>query len=157
MGLSLERVREVLGGRAFESGETQGDLWVKVKSEDLLAVVDLLRTHPELSFDWLADLCGVDYLPRHPRFEVVVHLYSMAHTHRIRVRCEVPEASLTVPSLTAIWQGANWLEREAYDMYGIRFQGHPNLERILNPLGTEGFPQRKDYPLRGPREPKEEL
>ena len=155
MGLNLGLLKELFGSKLIESGDYRGDLWIQIRAEDLLPVIDQLRTDPKLKFDWFVDLCGVDYLGKHPRFETVVHLRSMELGHQIRVRCQVPDESLTVPSLTGFWPAANWQEREAYDMYGIRFQGHPNLTRILNSPGTEEFPQRKDYPLRGKREPKE--
>lgn len=157
MGLNADRVRSLLGSKIVEAGESRGEVWIQIRGEDLPGIVDQLRTHPDLKFDSFVDLCGVDYLGRHPRFETVVHLYSVGCGHRIRIRCLVPDGSLTVPSLTPFWPAANWQEREAYDMYGIRFQGHPKLERILNPPGTEDFPQRKDYPLRGHRGPKEDL
>lgn len=157
MGLKLETLQNLLGAKLIDSGVNHGDIWIQIQAENLLTVVEQLRTHPDLKFDGFVDLCGVDYMGRHPRFETVVHLYSMDHGQRLRIRCLVPDESLVVPSLTSFWAGANWHERETYDMYGIRFQGHPNLDRILNPSGTEEFPQRKDFPLRGCREPKEEL
>ena len=156
MGLTVDLLRELLQSALVDSGETKGAIWITVRGDDLSDVVRQLRTHPELRFDWFVDLCGVDYVPREPRFETVIHLHSMERGHRIRIRCLVPDDSLTVSSLTPFWPAADWYEREAYDMYGIRFRGHPNLERILNPPGTTAFPQRKDYPLKGARETKEE-
>lgn len=152
MGLSLSSLRHLFAAKLVDSGDSKGDTWIKVTGEDLLEVLGQLRSHPDLTFDWLIDLCGVDYLGRTPRFEVVIHLCSMKEAERIRVHCLVPDESLTIPSVVSLWPGANWHEREAYDMYGIRFKGHPNLDRILNPLETSEFPQRKDYPLRGSRE-----
>jgi NADH-quinone oxidoreductase subunit C len=157
MGLTDGFLRELLGSRLVDAGTTRGDVWITVRGEDLPGVVEQLRTHPDLRFDGFIDLCGVDFFRRKPRFETVIHLHSMDLGHRIRIHCLVPDQSLTVPSLTPFWSAANWQEREAYDMYGIRFQGHPNLERILNPPGTSDFPQRKDYPLLGARDRKEEL
>jgi NADH-quinone oxidoreductase subunit C len=89
---------------------------------------------------------AVDYLGSVPRFEVVYHLYSSSRNHRLRLKVRVPEDAPRVPSVTSVWRGANWLERETYDMYGIRFDGHPNLTRIYLYPEFEGHPLRKDYP-----------
>ncbi len=141
----------------LQGGVARGDYSVQVRAETLIPLVEFLRKESDLAFDSFVDLCGVDYLDRRPRFEVVIHLYSTSARHRIRVRCQVPDDSLTVPSLTPYWKAANWQEREAFDMYGIRFQGHPDLKRILSPPDTQEFPQRKDYPLKGDRDLEEDL
>jgi NADH-quinone oxidoreductase subunit C len=138
-------------------GEFHGDYWIQFQAEHLPEVLEFLRSHPLLKMDSFVDLCGVDYRPRVPRFEVVTHLFSLMHHHRIRLRYLVPDETLTTPSLTSFWPAANWQEREAFDMYGIHFRGHPNLQRILSPPGATEFPQRKDYPLRGSREEPEDL
>lgn len=147
-----DRICSELDSAIGQSGESNGDFWIKVSGEKLLKTVEVLQVHSEFLFDSFVDLCGVDYLEEQPRFEVVIHLYSSKHKHRIRIRCMVPDTTLTIPSLTEFWPAANWQEREAFDMYGIRFHGHPNLERILSPPDTEVFAQRKDYPLKGERE-----
>ncbi len=100
--------------------------------------------------DYLADLCGADYPDNKDRFEVVYNLYSIKHGHRLRVKALVPESDPSVDSVVPVWSGANWHEREACDMYGIVFNGHPDLRRILMPEDWEGYPLRKDYPLKGP-------
>ncbi len=112
----------------------------------------------ELGFDFLMDLSAADYLPREPRFELVCHFYSTKNNYRLRLKCPVAENDARVDSLTTLWAGANWFEREAYDMYGIKFEGHPDLRRILMYDGFEGHPLRKDYPLkkRQPRIPHRE-
>jgi len=116
-----------------------------------------LRDDPATQFEMLSDVCAVDYLPRVPRFEVVYHLYSVAKNHRLRVKVICDGASPSVPSVTALWESANWMEREVWDLYGIRFDGHPDLRRILLYDEFEGHPLRKDYPkerrqpLVGPR------
>ncbi len=151
-------ILEELGPKVFASGESRGDFWIRIKGEDVLEVADFLRGHERLAFDWFVDLFGVDYLGRKtPRFEVVICLYSMAKKHRIHMHCQVPDRSLTMPSLVSLWPAANWQEREAFDQYGIRFEGHPKLERILNAPDLTVFPQRKDYPLTGDRETEEDL
>jgi len=93
------------------------------------------------------DLSAVDYLGQEPRFELVAHLYSLTHNHRLRVKTRVPETDPAVSSLTGLWKAANWLEREVWDMFGIRFSGHPDLRRILLYEGFVGHPLRKDYPV----------
>jgi len=107
-----------------------------------------LKEDPQLDFNFLADLTAVDYLDkRTPRFEVVYHLYSLSKNHRLRVKIPVAGEDPVVDSLTPLWKGANWLEREVWDMFGIRFRGHPDLRRILLYEQFEGYPLRKDYPV----------
>jgi NADH-quinone oxidoreductase subunit C len=107
-----------------------------------------LREDPQLDFNFLADLTAVDYLDkRTPRFEVVYHLYSLSKNHRLRVKIPVAGEDPVVDSLTPLWKGADWLEREVWDMFGIRFRGHPDLRRILLYEQFEGYPLRKDYPV----------
>lgn len=119
-----------------------------VRAENLVALCRLLKEHADTRFDFLSDICGVDYLPRQPRFEVVYHLYSLPFRHRVRLKCRV-EPDEAVPTLTGLWPTANWEERETYDMYGIPFAGHPDLRRIYMWEEFDGFPMRKDFPLRG--------
>ncbi|WP_322097447.1 NADH-quinone oxidoreductase subunit C [Pelagibius sp. Alg239-R121] len=121
---------------------------IEVAPEHLKELCGFLKESPELSFDFLSDLCGVDFLPDSPRFAVVYHLYSVAHQHRLRLKCRLGDPP-HVPSITDIWTTANWHEREAFDMYGIVFDGHPNLKRIYMWDEFEGYPMRKDYPVRG--------
>jgi NADH-quinone oxidoreductase subunit C len=113
----------------------------------------------EAGFNVFADLCGVDYLQRRPRFEVVVNLLSHEHVRRLRIRVGVPAADPTVPSITSLFPGANFYEREAFDLFGIVFSGHPDLTRIVLPDDWEGYPLRKDYgvgsvPVRFKESPK---
>ena len=120
-------------------------------------IARLLRDDAALEFEMLTDLTAVDYLGEELRFEVVYHFYSVARNHRVRVKARVPEEVPELPSLVDLYASANWMEREVFDMYGIRFSGHPRLERILLYDGFEGFPLRKDFPkekrqpLIGPR------
>jgi NADH-quinone oxidoreductase subunit C len=119
------------------------------------ALADLLgrcRDDEALAFDMLVDLTAVDYLrypgrEDGPRFEVVYHLYSLRHQHRLRVKVRVDEDDAVVPTVTALWPIANWLEREVWDMFGIRFEGHPDLRRLLMYEEFVGHPLRKDYPI----------
>jgi len=116
-------------------------------------LLDVARFLKESGFDMLLDVGGVDYLPRSPRFEVVYHFLDMKTKARVRLRCS-PESDERpeVPSIAGLWPAAEAAEREVYDLFGISFSGHPNLKRILMPYDWVGYPLRKDYPLRGPRE-----
>ena len=128
--------------------EFRGQVSAVVKKGRIKEIMKHLHDTPELYFDYLEDLCGVDYAgKKEARYEVVYHLYSMRHRHMIRMRTEVPEQDSTIDSVVDIWTGANWHERECYDMYGIEFKGHPDLRRILLPEDWEGHPLKKDYPL----------
>ncbi len=134
-----------------------GDATAVVAASRLMEVMRYLRDDRELAFEMLMDVCAVDYLPRVPRFEVVYHLYSIVKNHRLRVKVLVDGKTPSVPSVVKLWLSANWMEREVFDLYGIRFEGHPDLRRILLYEEFEGHPLRKDYPkerrqpLVGPR------
>lgn len=130
----------------LETHDFRGDETAVVRKEALLKTAAFLRD--ELGFDFLMDLTAADYLPREPRFELVCHFYSTKHNYRLRLKCPVDAADPEVDSLTALWAGADWFEREAFDMFGIRFRGHPDLRRILMYDGFTGHPLRKDYPLK---------
>ena len=137
----------------FESGviDTRvsfGEVTHLVKKEVLVDVCEFLKTDNELKMNYLVDILGVDYAPAIPRFEVVYHLYSIEKRHRLRLKVKVDEGE-PIPSVVDIWPAADWPERETYDMYGIVFDGHPNLQRIYMAPDWEGYPLRKDYPLRG--------
>jgi len=124
-----------------------GDATAVVKREAMLAVFKWLRDDSHLQFDILMDIAGVDYHRRRPRYEVVYHLNSLSRKYRLRVKVTADDPDPEVDSLTGLWKSANWYEREVWDMYGIRFKGHPNLERILLYDSFKGHPLRKDYPL----------
>jgi NADH-quinone oxidoreductase subunit C len=124
-----------------------GEATVVIGRERAADVFGMLRQEPRFGFDLLVDITAVDFLGRTPRFEVVYHLYSLAHRHRLRVKIPVAEDDCRVPSVTALWKSANWLEREVWDMFGVRFDGHPDLRRILMYESFEGHPLRKDYPV----------
>jgi NADH-quinone oxidoreductase subunit C len=132
---------------AFDPDAARGEAVVLLERDALPAAFRTLRDHPELRFDLLSDLSAVDYLPRTPRFEVVYQLYSVSLNHRLRVKVLLAEDDLVVPTASAVWRSANWAERETFDMFGIRFAGHPDLRRILMYPEFTGFPLRKDYPV----------
>lgn len=142
----LERLRAAFPAAVLATHAFRGDATAIVDRAALLDVCRFLRDDPETRFDMLIDVTAVDYLGRRPRFEAVYHFYSIERNHRLRIKVPLEEGDPTVPSLVALWSGANWLERETYDMYGIRFQGHPNLKRIYLYEQFEGHPLRKDYP-----------
>lgn len=134
--------------------EFRGETWIYVKKERLLDVGRLLRDDPELRYAYFSDALGLDWLhqweagEKAKRFEVVYTLYSHLHFCNLFLKVEADENE-PVPSLTAVWEGANWPERETFDLYGIQFEGHPDLKRILLPDDWVGFPLRKDFPLGG--------
>ena len=135
--------------QAVKSTEIQfGELTIVVLVERLTDVMTFLRNDPSCRFSVLIDICGVDYPERPQRFEVVYHLLSMHQNHRIRVKLHIDDET-PVPSLVDLFPAANWYEREAFDMYGILFSGHPDLRRLLTDYGFNGYPLRKDFPLTG--------
>jgi len=141
------RLKERFPDAVIDVSYFRDELAVTVKKESILPLARFLKQ--ELSFDFLADICGVDYLGREPRFEVVYHLLSTGSRRRLRLKVPVFGESSALDSVCSIWKAANWFEREVYDMYGISFNGHPDLRRILNPEDVGGYPLRKDFPLKG--------
>jgi len=128
-----------------------GDWTVIVDHAAILDIARYLRTAPDASFDICSDVTATDWPPRAERFDVVYCLFSTRQRHRLRVKVRVADG-VAVDSVTPVWPSTNWLEREVFDMFGIRFTGHPDLRRILMPEEWQGHPQRKDYPLEGPGE-----
>lgn len=161
MTTKLERLeaalRATLGDRILALNASLGELTLDVAPAHYREVCLALRDSAELGFEQLIDLCGVDYsqygnTPREEpgRFVVVLHLLSLRHNWRLRVQLRCPDDELPmVPSVTDIWNAANWYEREAFDLFGIVFEGHPDLRRILTDYGFIGHPFRKDFPLSG--------
>jgi NADH-quinone oxidoreductase subunit C len=145
----LQILKDKFGDAIVETHSALGDDTAVVAASRWKDVCTLLRKDPQTDFDMLVDLCGVDYPDRHPRIEVVVHLYSIARRHRIRIKARVGNADMSsaeIDSITDIWLGANWFEREVYDLLGVTFKGHPDLRRILMYPEFEGHPLLKDYP-----------
>ena len=149
-------LQTVLGERAEPAWVRLDEVTVQVRAGQYLEAMRLLRDHPDCRFEQLIDLCGVDYSDfgngvwEGPRYAVVVHLLSLAHNQRLRVRVYCPDDELpVVASLVDVWPAANWFEREAFDLFGIVFEGHPDLRRILTDYGFIGHPFRKDFPLSG--------
>jgi len=149
-------LRNALGDRLQALTNRLGEITILVKAADYSEAMRMLRDHVELKFDEMIDLCGVDYsafgdgLYDGPRFAVVLHLLSVAHNWRLRVRVFAPDDDLPiVPSIIPVWPAADWYEREAFDLLGILFEGHPDLRRILTDYGFIGHPFRKDFPVTG--------
>jgi NADH-quinone oxidoreductase subunit C len=130
--------------------EAFGEVTIVVPAALIVPACTFLKTAPGLEFDFLADLSGIDRGPEEePRFEVNYHLFSTKRFHRLRLKVRLDEENLHVPTVTGIWKTANWHERETFDMFGVIFDGHPDLRRILLPEEWEGYALRKDFPLRG--------
>lgn len=139
-----------LAGAILETKEFRGETTIIVKREQIAEVAQFVRDTPGLLYNFLSDISAVDYYPeqtRPERFGVSYHLYSLLYNRRLRLKIFVPEDDTTAPSVTNVWPGANWLEREIYDMMGITFDGHPDMRRLLMPDDWDGHPHRRDYPL----------
>ena len=144
----LDTIREKLGTAVLDAHAFRGDDTLLVRREGVVETFRVLKNDSALAFDFLSDLTAVDYLgKKNPRFEVVYHLLSLGRNRRLRVKVPVPEDSPEVDSLTPLWKAADWMEREVWDMFGIRFRGHPDLRRILLYEEFRGYPLRKDYPV----------
>ena len=126
----------------------RGELTLFVNRDDILQVMQFLHDDKQCKFISIIDICGVDYPEREMRFDVVYHLLSPNHNNRIRVKLSTDDENL-VPSITSLFPGANWYEREAYDMFGILFSNHPDMRRLLTDYGFSGYPLRKDFPVSG--------
>jgi len=145
-----EKIKDKFPEEVLDITEFRGQVSVIVNRDRIVDICNYLHEESEIWMDYLTDLCGVDYPGRRLRFEVVYNLYSLRYRHRIRLKVLLPEEDPSIDSVVSIWNSANWFEREVYDMFGIIFKGHPDLRRILMPEDWEGYPLRKDYPLRGP-------
>jgi NADH-quinone oxidoreductase subunit C len=143
-----EHIADQLGHQVLDSRLAYGELTVTVSADAILQILKFLRDDASCRFAVLIDICGVDYPERDRRFDVVYHLLSPTQNFRIRVKAET-DADTPVPSVCEIYPCANWFEREAFDLYGILFSGHPDLRRILTDYGFNGHPLRKDFPLTG--------
>lgn len=141
-------IRDTLGASVEDVNVRLGQLTVEIRRDDVLRVLKFLRDDANCQFLTLLDVCGVDYPDDDERFEIVYHLLSMTHNNRIRVKLRTDEDT-PVESATGLFSAANWWEREVWDMFGVAFNNHPDLRRILTDYGFEGHPLRKDFPLTG--------
>jgi NADH-quinone oxidoreductase subunit C len=144
-----DQLREKFPTSILEVKTFRDEVTATVAKKDLPEICKFLYSDPDLQYQFLTDLCGVDYFPETPRFEVVYLLYSLKNNQRLRLKAKVAEGE-SISSVESIWKAANWLEREVYDLFGIPFENHPDLKRILLWDGYEGHPLRKDYPVEGP-------
>jgi len=145
--IPLQLLKEKCPDGVLETLSPQGDATAVLRPEFLVRIVDFLKSDSRLQFDVLIDITAIDYLKRKPRFCVVYHFLSLPFNRRLRLKVDVEEGEPAVDSLTPFWGSANWLEREVWDMFGIRFTGHPDLKRILMYEEFQGHPLRKDYPI----------
>lgn len=142
----VEQLQKRFGAAVLQTGDFRGDDMAVVACDRIGEICRWLKETPELAFNFLMDLCGVDYPDRPERFEVVYHLYALKTGKRVRLKVRVPAQDPVVPSVIGIWIAADWFERECYDLFGIRFAGHPYLRRLLTFEEFEGHALRKDYP-----------
>jgi NADH-quinone oxidoreductase subunit C len=143
-----EQITQALAGAVSGYRVEFGELTLDADASQIVAVATFLREDPRCQFVCFIDICGADYPAREKRFDVVYHMLSPKLNQRVRVKVQTDETT-TVPSLTGVFPGALWFEREAYDLYGVLFSGHPDLRRILTDYGFDGYPLRKDFPLTG--------
>jgi NADH-quinone oxidoreductase subunit C len=146
---AVKKLQEKFPSLVMEVTTFRGEVNVTVPKKDIYEICRFLYADPDLQYHMLTDLCGVDYFPQSPRFEVVYLLHSFKTNQRLRLKTKVEEGEPMV-SVESIWRVANWYEREAFDLFGILFSNHPDLRRILLWDGFEGYPLRKDFPVEGP-------
>lgn len=145
----LEKLTTYFPDSIEATNEFRGDLTVQVRKSDVVKVAEFLKSDPELSFELPVDVLGVDMYRPENRFEVVYILYSIKNKNYLRLKVLVDEADPVMPTLSTVWSGAAWNEREVYDMFGIKFAGHPDLRRMYMPEEFQYYPLRKDFPLMG--------
>ena len=147
--LAVRKLKEKFPNSISEVTIFRGEVTVTVSKAEVFEICKFLHSDPDLQYHLLTDLCGLDFFPQAPRFGVVYLLCSIKNNQRLRLKARVGEME-SIPSVESIWKVANWYEREAYDLFGILFENHPDLRRILLWDGYEGHPLRKDYPAEGP-------
>jgi NADH-quinone oxidoreductase subunit C len=146
----IETLTPLVPGATYEAGKSVEFATIYVPADTLVATCTALRDTPALRFNVLIEITAADYLPREPRYEVVYHLLSVANRLRLRLKVRVAASAAAdgvVPTVQRVWPAAGWPEREVFDMFGIVFEGHPDLRRLLMPEDWEGYPARKDYPV----------
>jgi NADH-quinone oxidoreductase subunit C len=149
INLTVKKLEEKFLNSILEVTTFRGEVTVTVSKGEIFEICKYLHSDPDLQYHLLTDLCGLDFFPETPRFGVVYLLYSLKNNQRLRVKTRVGEVE-SIPSVESIWKAANWYEREAYDLFGINFENHPDLRRIMLWDGYEGHPLRKDFPVEGP-------
>jgi NADH-quinone oxidoreductase subunit C len=147
--LAVTKLKEKFPDSILEVKAFRGEVTVSVAKKDIFEICKFLYSDPDLQYHFLTDLCGLDFLPQTPRFGIAFLLFSLKNNQRLRLKVRVGESE-SISSVESIWQVANWYEREVYDLFGISFENHPDLRRILLWDDYEGHPLRKDYPTEGP-------
>ncbi|GBD94821.1 NADH-quinone oxidoreductase subunit C 1 [bacterium BMS3Abin05] len=147
----IERVKKAFSDQFLGATEALGEVTISVKRDKIVDILGFLKEEDDLKFEMMMDLCGVDYLEAggFERFAVVYHLYSMTYNRRLRIKAFIPEGDEQIDSVISLWAGADWPEREVFDMFGITINHHPDLRRILCPDDFEGHPLRKEFPVEG--------
>ena len=144
-----ELIKNAFPSECKEITEFQGQIGITIRKDRIKEILRYMHDTPGMEFHFLSDICGVDYLgKKEPRFEVVYHIFSTKSNIALRIKAQVPEDDLAIDSVIDVWSGANWRERECFDMFGVRFNGHPDLRRLLMPDDWDGFPLCKEYPLK---------
>jgi len=147
--LVLQKLKEQFNETDFEVSEYLDELTIKFPKEKIVKVCEFLKTDSDLEFLLCQDITAIDWAKRKDRFTVVYHIYSFKNNFRLRLKADVDESDCTIDTVSSVWKGANWQERETYDMYGIKFNNHPDLRRMYMPEDFEYHPLRKDFPLMG--------
>ena len=146
--LTIEKLRQQFADEILDTHAQHGDHTMILKPERILEIARFLKEDPDLQYNFLTDLTAVDYMTREPRFEMVYHFYSLPKNTKIRVKVPLPESKLEVESLTPLWKTANFMERECWEFFGVKFLNHPDMRHLFLYDEFQGFPLRKDYPLK---------
>ena len=144
-----QKLKEKFPSVNFEVSDYIDELTIKFDKKLVVEVCKFLKTDSELEFNWCSDVTAIDWATRKNRFTVVYNIFSMKYNFRLRLKADVDESDCAIDSVSSLWKAANWQEREAYDMYGIKFNNHPDLRRMYMPEDFEYYPLRKDFPLMG--------
>jgi NADH-quinone oxidoreductase subunit C len=143
------KLKEKFSKYNFETAEFRNELTVKLDKKNIVKICQFLKDDEDLQFKLCEDVTAIDWARRKDRFTVVYHIFSLKHNFRLRLKSDVDESDCSIDTVSSVWKSANWAEREAYDMYGIIFKGHPDLRRMYMPEEFEFHPLRKDFPLTG--------
>jgi len=144
-----QKLKVKLSSVNFEITDYKGELTIKIDKKHIVEISKFLKSDPELEFKLCSDVTAVDWATRKNRFTVVYNIFSLKHSFRLRLKVDVDESDCSIDTVSTIWQAANWHERETFDMYGIKFNNHPDLRRMYMPEEFEYYPLRKDFPLMG--------
>jgi NADH-quinone oxidoreductase subunit C len=144
-----QKLKEKFPSVDFEISDYRDEMTIKFDKKFVVEVCSFIKLDADLEFNWCSDVTAIDWATRKNRFTVVYNIFSMKHNFRLRLKADVDESDCTIDTVTSVWKSANWQERETYDMYGIKFNNHPDLRRMYMPEEFEYYPLRKDFPLMG--------